>query len=401
MTFITMSKRELDRYHIIAKLIRKEINTVKAAELLNLGIRQIKRLKPAVKLLGPKALVHKGRGKQSNHRLPSPEREQIISLISHKYPDFGPALACEKLQELHHINRDVKTIRQIMIDERLWKPKVKKQSEHRSWRQRRSCFGEMQQFDGSYEYWFEDRAPKCCLLASIDDATGRITHAQFGQNEGVIEVFGFWQGYLQRLGKPRSIYLDKFSTYKMNPGVAADNHELKTQFERALSELRIEPITAHSPQAKGRIERLFGTLQDRLVKELRLADISTIEQANLFLENKFLPDFNQRFAIVPVQPANLHQRLTDKERGQLSAIFSRQDTRIVQNDFTISLNNQWYQLTPDQSVTVCKQDRISVEEHLDGMVKLRLRGRYLNYKTIPKRIPKKEYPWVLAAVANP
>jgi len=401
MTLITMSKQELDRYQIIARLLRKEINNTKAGELLDLCVRHIKRLKKEVKQLGPKALVHQSRGKQSNHRLPEEERTQIINLVKEKYPDFGPTLAQEKLKALHNINHDVKTIRAIMIDEHLWKSKVKKQSEHRAWRARRACFGEMQQFDGSYEYWLEDRAPKCCLLASIDDATGRITHARFGQNEGVIEVFSFWQGYIQRLGKPRSIYLDKFSTYKMNSKFAQDNHELKTQFERALQELQIEPITAHSPEAKGRIENIFGTLQDRLVKELRLAGISTIEEANFFLESIFLRQYNEKFSVSPTQPANLHQRLSDKERTQLGAIFSKQYSRTVQNDFTISFNNQWYQLTNDQSITVAKQDRVTVEEHLDGTVKFRLRGKYLNYKTIPKRISKKAQPWVLAAVANP
>lgn len=401
MTLITMSKQELDRYQIIARLLRKEINNTKAGELLDLCVRHIKRLKKEVKQLGPKALVHQSRGKQSNHRLPEEERTQIINLVKEKYPDFGPTLAQEKLKALHNINHDVKTIRAIMIDEHLWKSKVKKQSEHRAWRARRACFGEMQQFDGSYEYWLEDRAPKCCLLAAVDDATGRITYARFGQNEGVIEVFSFWQGYLQRLGKPRSIYLDKFSTYKMNSRYAQENHELKTQFERALQELQIEPITAHSPEAKGRIENIFGTLQDRLVKELRLAGISTIEEANFFLESIFLRQYNEKFSVSPTQPANLHQRLSDKERTQLGAIFSKQYSRTVQNDFTISFNNQWYQLTNDQSITVAKQDRVTVEEHLDGTVKFRLRGKYLNYKTIPKRISKKAQPWVLAAVANP
>jgi hypothetical protein len=274
MTLITMSQKELDRYQIIARLLRQEMNNSKAAELLDLSIRQVKRLKKKVKQLGPKALVHGNRDKEGNHILADTERAIIVDLIKNKYSDFGPTLAAEKLSELHGIDHDVKTIRSIMINEKLWKPKVKKQSEHRAWRQRRDCFGEMQQFDGSYHHWFEDRAPKCCLLAAVDDATGRITYARFGQNEGVTEVFSFWMGYLQRLGKPRSIYLDKFSTYKMNSKFAQQNHELKTQFERALNDLRIQPITAHSPEAKGRIENIFGTLQDRLVKELRLHDIS-------------------------------------------------------------------------------------------------------------------------------
>lgn len=400
MTLITMSKQELDRFQIISRLLSKEINGTQAARLLNLCTRQIRRLKVKIKGLGAKGLIHGNRGKQSNHRIPDKERSRIISLIKKYYSDFGPTLACEKLSELHGVNRDVSTIKQIMIDEYLWKARKKEQSEHRAWRQRKSCFGEMQQFDGSYEYWFEDRAPKCCLLASIDDSTGKITHARFGANEGITEVFGFWQGYLLKNGKPRSIYLDKFSTYKMNSKYAQDNHDLKTQFERALNELQIEPITAHSPEAKGRIEKLFRTLQDRLIKELRLAGISTIPEANRFLKDKFLPDFNKRFAINPANPTNLHQSLTLKEKQQLSNIFSRQYVRTVQNDFTISFNNQWYQLTNDQPVTVQKQDHVIIEEHLDGTVRMRLRGKYLNYRIIPKRILKVKQPWVLAAVPN-
>ena len=397
MPFITMSKRELDRYQIILRLLRREINNPQSAELLKLSVRHVKRLKQAVKQSGPQALVHGNRGKRSNHSIPKSERTKIIKLIKQHYPDFGPTLAQEKLSEQHKLNRDVKTIRAIMIKEQLWKPKVKKQSTHRVWRQRRACLGEMQQFDGSYEYWFEDRAAECCLLAAIDDATGTITRAQFGADEGVYSVFSFWQGYLLHLGKPRSIYLDKFSTYKMNPKFSQENHELKTQFERVLHKLHIEPITAHSPEAKGRVERLFKTLQDRLIKELRLNNISTIPKANHFLEHKFLPWFNAKFGVSAQNQTNLHQALTAKEQTQLPAIFSKQYTRTVQNDFTVSFNNQWYQLTKDQPVTVCKQDKVIVEERLDDTIKIRLRGRYLNYRIILKRLPKTKEPWVLAA----
>ncbi len=257
----------------------------------------------------------------------------------------------------------------------------------------------MQQFDGSYEYWFEDRAARCCLLAAVDDTTGKITHARFGEDEGVTEVFNFWQGYVERNGRPQSIYLDKFSTYKMNPRFAQANHELKTQFERALAELGIEPLTAHSPEAKGRIERLFGTLQDRLVKELRLHNISTTPDANRFLTRTFIPRFNRQFGVSAASAANAHRLLTEKEKQQLPAIFSKQHPRTVQNDFTISFSTQWHQLTDDQPVTVCKQDRVTVEERLDGTVKIRLRGKYLNFRLIPKRIPQRKLPWVLAAVS--
>src|SRR3989338_2074439 len=384
MTLITMSRQELDRYQIISRLLRGEINNIQASELLKLCVRQVKRLKVKVKQSGPKGLIHGNRGKPSNHRIPEKEHRRIIFLVKNQYPDFGPTLANEKLSEPHGIRRDATTIRAVMIKENLWKPKRKKQSEHRAWRPRRSCQGEMQQFDGSYEYWFEDRAPKCCLLAAIDDATSIVTFAQFGQDESVDEVFSFWMEYLRQNGKPRSIYLDKFSTYKMNPSVARDNHELKTQFERALQELHIEPIRAHSPEAKGRIEKLFKTLQDRLIKELRLAGISTIPEANCFLKEKFLPDFNKKFAVAAANPTNLHQPLSLKERQQLPSIFSRHYTRQVQNDFTLSFNNQWYQLAREQPVPVCKLDQVTIEQRSDETVKIRLRGKYLNYRIIPK-----------------
>jgi hypothetical protein len=242
----------------------------------------------------------------------------------------------------------------------------------------------MQQYDGCYAFWFEDRGEEHCLLAAIDDATSTITHAVFAPHEGVIPTFTFWHEYIHQYGKPRSIYLDKFSTYKMNSHVAKDNHDLRTQFQRAAEELHIEILFANSPQAKGRVERLFRTLQDRLIKELRLAGISTVEEANVFLKT-YIPKFNKQFAVAPTNTANLHIPLTTKEQDNLPAIFSRQETRTVHNDFTISHHNQWYQLTKEQPATVCKGDRIIVEERLDGSIWMRLRGKYLNAITIPKR----------------
>ena len=199
---------------------------------------------------------------------------------------------------------------------------------------------------------------------------------------------------------PRSIYLDRLSTYKMTQAVAVENHDLKTQFQRAMEELRCEPIFAHSPQAKGRVERLFGTLQDRLIKELRLAGISTIADANRFLADVFLPKFNARFAVAPASPANLHRSLTARERNALDAIFSRQETRVVRNDWTLSFRNRWYQLTLHQPVTVCRKDTVTVEERNDGTVRFRLRGKYLNATLLPARPTKvSDLPWVLAKTA--
>lgn len=401
MTFlIPMSQKELNRYDIIKRLIRKEINGPKAADLLGLSTRQTRRLKVKVKTKGAAGLIHGNRGKTSNRRIAEPQRKDVIKLLHRHYYDFGPTLAKEKLSEVHHLAYDPKTIRQIMIDEKLWRPRSKNQkSEHRSWRQRKASFGEMIQFDGSYEHWLEDRnnTGEICLLAAIDDATGQIIKAKFSANEGVFPTFAFWQEYLLKNGKPVNIYLDQFSTYKMTQKVALENHDTKTQFQRAMEELQIEPIFANSPQAKGRVERLFGTLQDRLPKELRLNNISTIKGANEFLEKTFMPAFNAKFSVEAKNKANLHTPLTLKERKQLTSIFSRQTPRTVQNDFTISFKNQWYQLTKEQPATICKKDRVTIEERLDGPIKIRLRGKPLNYQVLPARPKKQIQPWVLAA----
>lgn len=404
MTFlIPMSQKELSRYEIIKRLIRKEINGPKAADLLALSTRQVRRLKAGVKAKGASGLIHGNRGKASNNQVPNQEKQKLVSLLHQHYYDFGPTLAQEKLTEIHHLIRDPKTIRQIMIEEKLWQPKKEKQkSEYRSWRQRKSNFGEMAQFDGSYHNWFEGRNKEelgleQCLLVSIDDATGKITKAKFDKDEGVFPVFRFWLEYLEKQGKPHSVYMDKFSTYKMTQQVALENHDLKTQFQRALEELRIEPIFANSPQAKGRVERLFETLQDRLVKELRLNNISTIDEANEFLEKTFIPTFNAKFNVEPKAKADFHTPLTLKEQKQLSSVFSRHTPRIVQNDFTVSFKNQWYQLTKDQPATVCKKDQVIIEEHLDNTIKIRLRGKCLNYQVLPVRPKRQLQPWVLAA----
>jgi hypothetical protein len=398
-----MSKREVDRYDIISRLRRGEINGTEAGKLLKLCTRQIRRMKLAVKKRGIAGLIHGLRGKVSNRRIKDKERKKIASLLKKKYHDLGPTFAAEKLHDLNKIDSDPKTIRAIQIKEGLWKPRRgKKKDEHRSWRQRRSAYGEMLQFDGSYHDWFEGRGgmSEACLLASIDDATGMVVEAEFAPHEGVFPVFAFWKRYVETYGRPRSIYLDKFSTYKMNSEAAKNNPDLKTQFQRAMDELQIEPIFANSPQAKGRIERLFDTFQDRLVKELRLAGISTVEAANKFLKEKFIPAFNAKFSVQPLSSVNLHRELTNKERTTLHSIFSRHEERTVQNDFTFSFKNQWYQITEQQPVTVCKKDIVTVEERLDGTIRFCLRFKGLNVLPLTKRPKKAIVPFVIPKTAT-
>lgn len=386
--YITMSQKEIKKYDIVKKLISKELNGSEAAELLNLTTRQIRRLKAKVGKNGIKGLIHGNRGKPSNRRIPDKERQRIANLIKRKFSDFGPTLAAEKLDELHKIKRDKGTVRSIMIAEEIWKPKRKKEEKHREWRQRKAGYGEMVQYDGSYEHWFENRGKEICLLASIDDATSRVW-AKFDEHEGVEPTFNYWREYVERFGKPFSVYVDKFSTYSMNHKLAKENPDTLTQFERAMEkDLGVNVIHAHSPQAKGRVEKLFRTLQDRLIKELRLKNISAILKANKFLEEEFLPKFNAKFMVEPRGKADLHKQLTKQEKDRLDSIFSRQREKVIRNDFTVSHKKNWYQLEKDQPVTICRQDRITVEERMGNSIHFKLRGKYLNYKLLPEK-PKK------------
>lgn len=400
-TNITMSAQEVKKCDIIQKLLRKEVNGSEAAGLLGLTVRHIRRLKKKVKLLGVKALIHGNRGKKSNRCLPEKESQAIVALVREHYHDFGPTLAQEKLVERNGINRHVSTIRSLMVNAGIWQPKRKKKEIHREWRQRKASEGEMIQYDGSYDYWFENRRGEICLLAAIDDASNKV-QAKFADHEGVEPSFNFWREYVERLGKPFSIYADKFSTYSMNHQLAKENPDRLTQFERAMqNDLNIKVIKANSPQAKGRVERLFKTLQDRLIKELRLNNISSINKANCFLEEEFLPKFNTKFMVEPRSKADLHQPLSQQEKNRLDSIFSRQYKRVVKNDFTIDHKKHCYQLEKIQPVTICKRDKVIVEERMDDTLHFRLRGKYLNYRLLPekpKRLSAPEKPlWVIAA----
>ncbi len=385
---IILTKEEFFKFEIITKLIGGSITISQAREQLGLSARQIKRLKRNVVKLGAEGATHGLRGKPGNHTVPEAIIATATDLLKEKYADFGPTFATEKLKDIHDIALSDERVRQLMAELGLWKPKRRKEnSQHRAWRPRKEWFGSMEQFDGSYHRWFEDRADECCLLASIDDATGRITRAEFGQSESVREVSSFWKGYVLLHGKPIAIYLDKFSTYKVNHKNATDNHELMTQFQRMMKEIGIGLVTAHSPEAKGRIERLFGTLQDRLVKELRLAGISTIPEANAFLEI-FIPKFNAQFEVVAAEVGDLHRPLTETEKANLDATFSIQSVRRVRNDFTIQFENQWIQLEKIQPCIVLRNDVVLIERRLDGTLHIRLHERYLIFKILPARPEK-------------
>lgn len=392
------------KFLVISSLLKKQLTNSQAARMLGISIRQIQRLKTVVRKHGAGALTHGLKGRKSNRSIDENIKKEIIEEIRKRYSDFKPGFATEKLQEQSQLKITSQTIRVWMTEEGLWKPhKQKKTGQYRSWRPRKEYFGEMQQFDGSYHFWFEkrfidsnDNPIEVCLLASIDDATGKITKASFSANEGVIAVFTFWKKYIEEAGKPLSVYLDKFSTYKINHKAALDNHELITQFQRATQTLGIKLITAHSPEAKGRVERLFQTLQDRLVKELRLANVDNPIDGNRFLEEEFLIKFNNRFSVIPAKEGDIHRNLSEFDKRNLNRIFSVQSTRKINNDFTIQFKNRWYQLLEIQPTTVRAGNRALVEEWINGTIHFSLREKYLRYAVLPKRPEKvKKQPLIL------
>ena len=394
---ITMTQKELSRYEIIKMLLNKEINGTDAAKQIGVSVRQIRNLKSKVKKHGAKGIIHANRGRPSNRRMSEEKRDRIEKIIKKNYSYFGPTFAAEKLDECHGIIVSNEKLRSLMIKWNLWKSKPRKQAKNKHfWRPRKDNFGEMDQFDGSYHNWFGNE--ETCLLLSVDDATGKITYAKFDVNESVVAVFKFWTEYFEKNGLPISIYLDKFSTYKVNHKNAVDNKDLITQFERATKQVEVKLITANSPQAKGRIERMNKTLQDRLVKELRLANISTIEKANEFLK-EYVPKFNAKFSVVPNRRADLHKALNNTTKARLPQIFSIQETRIVMNDYTIRFEKKFYQLNETQPTTIYKKDTVIVEKHLNGEIKINCKDKYLNYTELPER-PKKEINLKLVALTN-
>lgn len=383
---ICMTEKELARYDVINNLIAKKINGLDAAKQLDLTTRQIGRLKKKVNENGAEGLIHKSRGQDGNRKLDADVMLSVEKLLQEKYNGFGPTFAAEKLLEIDKIKISKETVRGTMARIGTWEIKQRKNGGFKHvWRARKDNYGEMQQFDGSYHIWFGDE--ESCLLLSVDDATGKITHAVFDINESTKAVFRFWLGYFRKNGLPLSIYLDKFSTYKINHKNAVDNKDMLTQFERAMNQIDVRPITAHSPEAKGRVERMFQTLQDRLVKELKLAGITTADEANKFLET-YIPKFNAKFSVIPKRRKNLHKRMGKETSERLPQIFSIQNSRVVNNDYTIMFKTKYFQLDKTQPTTVYKKDAVMVEERLDGEIKLNLNNKYLIYTVLPER-PKK------------
>lgn len=396
---INVTNKDMEKYDIIKKLINKKISEKEASKLVWVSSRQIRRIKKKVSEIWIKWLIHKSKDRPSNRSINSKTEEEIVSLVKEKYHDFKPTFASEKLKENHWITIWRESLRLLMIKNKLWKVKPRKQSKNiHTWRARKDNYWEMQQFDWSYHKWLEDRNwwIELCLLLSVDDATWEITHAKFDTNEWTIAVHKFWKEYLEKNWIPISIYLDKFSTYKINHPSAVDNKDLMTQFERASNQIWTKLITANSPQAKWRVERMNSTLQDRLIKDMRLDNICTTEEANKFLTT-WISKFNDKFWVVPSNQSNLHKPLTKEIKDSLGQIYSVQEYRKINNDLTVSHNGNIYLLDKDSTsyntnkIWIYKKEIVTVETHLNWAIKIFYKQHYLNFSKIEKRPKKAEY----------
>lgn len=374
---INMSRKELDRASLLSQVLTKKLTQVQAAKLVGLSDRQLRNLLKDYKRYGPEALVSKKRGKPSNRRLEPPFKENVMQLVRSRYEDFGPTLAAEKLWENHQVKISKETLRQWMISGHLWIGKTQQKKLH-PLRQRRMCFGEMLQGDGSHHDWFET-GEFCCLMFFIDDATSRITAARFETEETLNGYFAILHEHVLCFGVPRTIYTDRFSVFE-----SSMKKENLTQFRKALTGLEIEWIGANSPQAKGRIERCNRTLQDRLVKEMRLRGIKTIEDGNQFLK-QFLPIYNRKFSKEPMQSADLHRPL---ERGaDLSRILSKCEERTITKDFLFQFHNKFYQIM--EPTNGCVQGaKVEIRIAKDGKLRIFRGPNELAFKSLDEIMPK-------------
>jgi hypothetical protein len=381
MTVIAMSHAEIDRMSVLRDLAEDRIGVSEAATLMRLGRRQVFRLATAFRQFGPRALVSDRRGKPSNRSYPAALRTEVIGLIRERYADFGPTLAAEKLYELDGICLGRETIRQWMMAAGLWKDRRQRMKPVHQPRYRRDCVGELIQIDGSEHWWFETRGPQCTLLVYIDDATSRLMHLQFVQTESTFDYFKATRAYLERHGKPVAFYSDKHGVFRVNRKDAAGGDGM-TQFGRALHALNIDIICANSSQAKGRVERANATLQDRLVKEMRLLGISTMEAGNAFLP-AFMADYNARFAKPPFDDRDLHRGCADHDN--LDDAFAWKEERTVSVNLTLQYDQVMFILESNEVTRPLARRRVTVIDYPDGRLAIRHNGVDLPYRTFDKR----------------
>lgn len=381
---LTMSNQEITRLEAMQRIKDKRLTHKEAARMLDLSVRQIKRLYRAYKAQGARGLVSQRRGKPSNNRLDAETQQKAIDLLYEHYRDFGPTLAHEKLTEKHKLRISRESVRRIMMAEGIWKAKRAKQPSTHQMRERRACFGELVQIDGSDHDWFEGRAPRCTLLVYIDDATGRLLELWFVPNE---TFFGYCEAsrhYFERYGKPVAFYSDKHGIFRVNQPRPSGTTSGLTQFGRAMQALDIQIICANTPQAKGRIERANQTLQDRLVKELRLRGISDIDCANAYLP-EFRQDFNRRFAVAPRSHHDAHRPLLKSEN--LDLILTHQKSGTLSKNLTVQSNKVIYQIQSKRPEYALRKAQVTVCENAQGEVTILYKDKPLAY-TIYHKSPR-------------
>ena len=355
-----MTKKELDRIKVLILIEEGKLTVKNGAEALSLSIRQTHRLCRRYKKGGEKSLAHQARGKKSNRGLKEEIKNEMTNLLHQKYPDFGPTLAAEKISKELRISISRETIRRLQIEEGLWKPKRRKERKYHARRCRRSKVGELIQIDGSEHDWLEGRGPRMTLIIFIDDATSRLQIAYFVDAETTLNYMNLTKEYVECYGLPKQAYSDKHSIFRHTNKKTKEKGKL-TNFGQALKELGIELICANSPQAKGRVERSFGTLQDRLVKEMRLANIQTMEEANIFLKN-YVEEHNRKFAISPKEETDGHK----KNEKDLTKILSFRETRKVAKDLSFQYKNAVYQIKNPPYVNRLQNQKIGIRETLDN-----------------------------------
>lgn len=390
--YYVMSGKRLALIEVIEKIAARRLSQVAGAKQLGMSTRHLRRLQRQYHAMGTSSLQSKRIGRPSNHQISDTVKEKVLLIMKEHYADFGPTLAHEKLTEQHGFTFSVEWLRQLMISNQLWQgKKAKKTAIHQS-RPRRAAFGELVQIDGSPHDWFEGRAPRCCLIVFVDDATSRIMALHFAEQETTQAYFQACRQHLAEHGRPVSYYSDKFGVFRINQKEAKTGTG-ETQFGRAMRELGIELICANSPQAKGRVEKMNGTLQDRLIKEMRLSNISDIPTANAFLP-EFITDYNQRFAKAAASPEDAHRQAVP-EADTLSLIFSEQHQRKLSKNLQLSYHNVIYQIQTKQPSYAMRGAVVTVCEGQSG-VTLLYKQSALSYTTIDKHnqpapvIPRKQ-----------
>ena len=378
---LIMSKKELTRLEVMQRLDEKRLKQREAARQLGISVRHVKRLLCNYRKAGAAGLVSRHRGRHANNRLDDKVRTQVVQLIRKRYTDFGPTLAHEKLTEVHALQLSVESVRQFMIAAELWKPRRAKRARVHQMRPRRACLGELVQIDGSPYDWFEGRAPACSLLVFIDDSTGRLLELYFTPQESFFSYCAALRRYFARHGKPLALYSDKHGIFRVNAKNAVSGTGL-TQFGRAMQELDIQSVCANTPQAKGRVERVNQTLQDRLVKEMRLQGISSLQAGNEFTPH-FMADFDQRFAVVPADPRDLHRPL--RPGDDLERIFTRQETRTLSKNLTLQYQKIVYQIQTTRPAYALRNALVTVYEQPNDEIAIRYKGRVLEHSVFHKQ----------------